>query len=275
MKTVALATLFVAPAAANLELAAIAEGSWFTKALTLTNVGCESESIQEYSLKMWHSANVDPTYEYDLAGQGNLPSMLASGESITICNSQCDSKKLAEWNRDLKNGEITEAQRDAKAAKCSSTFREKCNAEGALTAFTHKINFNGDDRIELFKNNERLESFQQVDHADSTCFKKMSDKNGWKCTPMKNNHVEFPASKLPAKCPMSLAQFTETSVGFHIGMFSRDCNPKLCASWSCYEFCTCFDETPMVQMMFDSVQYSAALNNQCPSDGDTCDCSKF
>lgn len=283
MKTFTLATMLAASAEAKLELSAIVEGSWFTKAVTLTNVGCESASIQKYSLKMWHNGNDDntePTYEYKFFNEvegkpeGNLPLMLNSGESITICNSQCDSVVLEEWNRKFNEGEITEAKRDKGVAKCSSEFREKCNAEGALTAFTYKINFNGDDRIELHEDDHRLEFFQQVDHEDMTCFKLMSaeneEKNEWHCEQTAEN-AEFPASKLPANCAMPLDKLTQKSAGFHIGMFSSECNPKQCDEWSCSQWCECW-QNPYVPAIFDSVQYGAALSQVCPAEGPACEC---
>lgn len=294
MKIVSLASV-LGVASANLEFAAIAEGNGFTKALTLTNVGCNTINLYDYTLKMFHNGknpgtpDTEATYTYHLedhnkgSNKGSLPETLAKGESITICNTNCDAEALAALD-----GEAY----DKRAAKCSPTFRAKCSEEAAFTAFTYKINYNGNDRIELLKGDELLESFNMhfpdkngvtaIDHENSVCYKTgwwktldsvESSKNDWDCIHMEETggNVEFPVSKLTAKCPMEVEQLTKTSVGFHIGMFSENCNPKECDEWTCDQWCACW-ENPFVPMIFDSLQYSAALSRVCPDVGPACEC---
>lgn len=63
-----------------------------------------------------------------------------------------------------------------------------------------------------------------------------------------------------------------TEVIFHIDMFTTQCNPKLCESWTCVDWCHCFDSNPLVEQMFNSVAYGATLAGMCPSDQDPCEC---
>ena len=63
-----------------------------------------------------------------------------------------------------------------------------------------------------------------------------------------------------------------TEVIFHIDMFTLQCNPKLCGSWSCVDWCHCFESNPLVEQMFDSVAYGATLAGMCPPDDTQCEC---
>jgi hypothetical protein len=80
-----------------LQIASVAEGHWHTKAITVTNTGCEPVDIKDYKLEFFMNGgkeNGKPNWTYQFKGQF-LPS-LAPGGSMTICHKNCETEVMTE-----------------------------------------------------------------------------------------------------------------------------------------------------------------------------------
>ena len=240
---------------ATLQIASVAEGHYHTKAITVTNTGCEPVDIKDYKLEFFMNggkADGTPNWTYQFKGQF-LPS-LAPGGSMTICHKNCETAVMTEWREKIANPSLFTEEDETFLAKrgkavvkalaesvaagakqyvanldktCQDDFQDKCTEVDA--DFSWKSLINGDDTMKLMHHprqwelGEEKNTWYEVDEFISsedmgkTCWQ---DNAGmWSCVKnvmKKDATTEFPYSKL--------ASSTECSCACESGVAAQTCN---------------------------------------------------
>jgi hypothetical protein len=245
---------WVGKTTATLQIASVAEGHWHTKAITVTNTGCEPVDIKDYKLEFFMNGGKDsgkPNWTYQFKGQF-LPS-LAPGGSMTICHKNCETAVMTEWRRKIADPSLFTEEDEKFLAKkgkavaaalaqsvtaaavqyvanldktCQDDFQDKCTEVDA--DFSWKSLINGDDTMKLMHHPRNgalgnkntwyeVDEFISSEDEGKTCWQ--DDAGMWSCVKnvlKKDATTEFPYSRL--------ASSTECSCACGSGVAAQTCN---------------------------------------------------